>query len=268
MERIDKEEYFLDFQPREGAWLRRVAVEHWHPPTLLKRRGVVRTMLIMVDRGELEIRTDLEESWKVGVGEIAYIANGSAQDLGVDPVEGCGMRLLIFDEVEGEPLCLEALGEKSRMLSLQDLKETNRLVDNILDALRAPWPGHEVAVHHLAQAFIMTLLGRRGDAREDRRPYLEAREIILREWRDLESVRELPALVGTSQPTLGKLFKKHEICTPHQFLLKQKMNYALYALQLEGKSVSELAYELGFADPFTFSRSFKAVVGSNPSKFK
>lgn len=268
MEFIEKEEYFPSLRLGEGACLRRVAVEEWLPPTLLKRRGLFHSLLILIDRGSLVVCPKGDDPWEAHPGDVVYIANGSDLDLGVHPSEGCALRILVFDETEGKGRCAQLLGRVSMRHSLGSVAELSRIFDSIVGALRHPWPGNEEAIHHHAQAYLMTLAGRRSESDPGRALFLKAIEKLQINWRSMDSVADLPMELGVSQPTLGKLFRKFEGCTPHQYFLKMRMTYALYALQEEGRTVSDLAYELGYADPFTFSRSFKSVMGRSPSSFK
>ena len=55
---------------------------------------------------------------------------------------------------------------------------------------------------------------------------------------------------------------------PYQHLMRLKMNAADQRFQSPNTSVKEVAFELGFGDPFLFSRTFKQIFGMPPSIFK
>lgn len=55
---------------------------------------------------------------------------------------------------------------------------------------------------------------------------------------------------------------------PYQYLMHMKMNTAAQRLQSPNTSVKEVAFELGFGDPFHFFRAFKRVFGMPPSACK
>ena len=67
---------------------------------------------------------------------------------------------------------------------------------------------------------------------------------------------------------LCRLFKRFDNQSPYQYLMRLKMNVAAQRLQTSNALVKEVAYELGFADPFHFSRAFKKVFGIAPETFK
>ena len=60
---------------------------------------------------------------------------------------------------------------------------------------------------------------------------------------------------------LCRLFRRYDHQTPYQFLMRLKMNLAAERLQDPGTLVKQVAAELGFDDPFHFSRAFKSVFG-------
>lgn len=57
-------------------------------------------------------------------------------------------------------------------------------------------------------------------------------------------------------------------CTPSQLILAMKMREARRMLKVEHLRVSEVAERLGFANPFHFSRRFKAFYRVSPSELR
>ncbi len=55
--------------------------------------------------------------------------------------------------------------------------------------------------------------------------------------------------------------------TPQKFAELKKMERAIHLLSL-GKTVQETAAELGFKDPYYFSRIFKRYIGASPSSYR
>lgn len=63
---------------------------------------------------------------------------------------------------------------------------------------------------------------------------------------------------------LCRLFQRYGRQTPYQLLLRLKMGHAAERLQAPGTLVKQVAAELGFSDPYHFSRTFKRVLGVSP----
>ncbi len=74
--------------------------------------------------------------------------------------------------------------------------------------------------------------------------------------------------MGLSTKQFTRLFHKHTHMTPHQYLIKTRINYAKYLLEETTMSIHDIALELDYADAFTFSRQFKKIVGASPTTFK
>ena len=78
-------------------------------------------------------------------------------------------------------------------------------------------------------------------------------------------VKSMAAFIGCSEQHLRKLFLNHTRRSPKEYYLQLKLDIALGVLKRGNKSVSQIAYELGFSDAFHFSNVFKKRFGYPPS---
>ena len=85
------------------------------------------------------------------------------------------------------------------------------------------------------------------------------KEICFKKFADTENM---------SYELLRKRFKTETGFSPKQYFLMLKMNYAKSKLFKSNISIKELTYELGFNDPYYFSRLFKRKEGLSPRQFK
>lgn len=67
---------------------------------------------------------------------------------------------------------------------------------------------------------------------------------------------------------LCRLFRRYAHQTPYQFLTRLKMNLAAERLRNSEALVKQVAAQLGFSDPFHFSRAFKKIFGLSPEDFR
>jgi AraC-like DNA-binding protein len=65
-----------------------------------------------------------------------------------------------------------------------------------------------------------------------------------------------------------RLFRRFDQQSPYQYLTRLKMNAAAAQLRQPGALVKNVAADLGFANPFHFSRVFKSVFGVAPQGFR
>lgn len=94
--------------------------------------------------------------------------------------------------------------------------------------------------------------------------FLRCKALIDARAADLDSLGEVAAAAGMEASSLCRLFRRHQGTSPYQYLLRCKMRLAAEFLIESGGLVKEAAQRVGFADPYHFSRCFKAVHGVAP----
>lgn len=97
--------------------------------------------------------------------------------------------------------------------------------------------------------------------------YRRCRQHIQERWAELSTLEQLARECGVAPGYVCRLFQRFDHQTPYQYLLQQKMNHAADRLVQEGVTIKALAQELGFSDPFHFSRVFKKTMGLAPVRF-
>lgn len=100
------------------------------------------------------------------------------------------------------------------------------------------------------------------------RTYTQSRQFIETHFVRLQTLDQIAAERHVNKAYLCRLFHRFDHQTPYQFLLRLKMNQAAEQLQQPGTLVKQVAAQAGFADPFHFSRVFRAVLGLSPSHFR
>ena len=82
---------------------------------------------------------------------------------------------------------------------------------------------------------------------------------------DLESAaRE----VGLSPFHFLRLFASVLGVTPHQYVVRSRLRHAARLLTEEGRSVTDVAYDVGFGDLSNFVRTFRRAAGVSPGAFR
>ncbi|MEM1362988.1 MAG: AraC family transcriptional regulator [Pseudomonadota bacterium] len=74
--------------------------------------------------------------------------------------------------------------------------------------------------------------------------------------------------VGLSRPHFFKLFKKHVGVSPNIYLNTLRTEHAIEVLTGTDKTVTEIAYDLGFSSQASFTRFFSSNVGIAPSEYR
>jgi AraC-like DNA-binding protein len=65
-----------------------------------------------------------------------------------------------------------------------------------------------------------------------------------------------------------RLFARALGVTPHQYLVRCRLRHAARLLADDGRSISDIAYDVGFADLSNFVRTFHRAAGMSPRRFR
>lgn len=152
------------------------------------------------------------------------------------------------------------------------LRDPHRLVSLVDEALRhlehGPTPAHVRAAAGAAWHLLslVALEHRAGSHRTD--PVALAQQLLRDRLPARTSVDELAGLVGLSPSHLAALFKR---ATGHgilQYQTRYLMALACELLTSTDRSIATVARDVGYADPYYFSRQFHKVHGMGPRDFR
>ncbi len=85
-------------------------------------------------------------------------------------------------------------------------------------------------------------------------------------YQDL-SLQSLSEIVHQSPYHFAKVFKNTTGLSPHQFVLKLRLEKASELIRLKKTSLTEIAHSIGFYDQSHFTNSFKRFYGVTPRQF-
>ena len=78
---------------------------------------------------------------------------------------------------------------------------------------------------------------------------------------------ELAENVGMSPFYFCRLFKQSTGLSPHQFVIRERIEHARQLLKEHRLSIAEIAATLGFSDQSHFSRAFRKLAGTTPKRY-
>lgn len=82
------------------------------------------------------------------------------------------------------------------------------------------------------------------------------------------TLNELSSHYNYSPSRFSSLFKQKTGYAPIDYFIQMKMQKASQQLDFTDKSIKEVALDLGFDDPYYFSRRFSKVIGMSPTKYR
>lgn len=100
------------------------------------------------------------------------------------------------------------------------------------------------------------------------RRLLRARDAMDRRFADPLDIASLAQIALMSPAHFIRSFRLTFGEPPHRYLQRRRVERAMALLRDSERSVTEVAFEVGFASLGTFSRTFKTVVGMSPSTYR
>jgi AraC-like DNA-binding protein len=124
----------------------------------------------------------------------------------------------------------------------------------------------------LAARFVALASGRAGRATaaapRDRRRAVEAALWLEAHCHEAVDLERAASQAGLSAFHFLRLFARVLGVTPHQYLLRSRLRRAARLLADDARSVTDVAYEVGFGDLSNFVRSFHRAAGVSPGAFR
>jgi len=98
--------------------------------------------------------------------------------------------------------------------------------------------------------------------------YQNCREHIRAHFQRLRTLEQIAHENHVDTAYVCRLFRRFDHQSPYQFLMRLKMNAAAEQLAQPGALVKNVAADLGFTNPFHFSRVFKSIFAVSPDAFR
>lgn len=112
--------------------------------------------------------------------------------------------------------------------------------------------------------------GRAGVARYDypREVYVQTLKEHIEQQYPYVQISGLAKYLGINRSYLTVIFKKETGISPQKYLMNFRMEKAAELLLSSDAPLKEIARRTGYADPFTFSKTFKSQFGISPSVYR
>ncbi len=263
--------YYLDLNPPTDTPLATICggVERMHPDYVVTRHDFPFYAVELVTEGEGHLTLN-DRRFQLAPGVIFAYGPTVAHTIRTDPDKPMRKYYLDFTGTEAAALLRDSgLGQWKavRVAPVHEIVE-------IFEALsrEAAHPG-EVA-HAICASLTRLLLlkiqqrtvasGR--SAPGSLATYERIRAHIEKHHLRLKTIEDAAEECSVTPMYVARLFRRFGQSGAYQFLLRLKMNHAACLLQDEGLKVTEVAFQMGFADAFQFSRAFKRVHGVAPSR--
>jgi AraC-like DNA-binding protein len=79
---------------------------------------------------------------------------------------------------------------------------------------------------------------------------------------------DIASVVHLSPFHFSRIFKGHTSTSPHEYLIRYRIDRSKRLLRDTDMSINEIALAVGFTNANNYIRDFKKLVGTTPSKFR
>lgn len=234
----------------------------------MQRRAPDDNLLICrAGRGWLECAGERVE---VGGGDLLVLPKGREHAYGADSQRPWSIYWVHFEGGLAEDF-LRPLGSAPRLrLGMQPrlLAEFDALLALRRQGLSLP---HFIHAAHLLQGLLTSLAVRpaRASLKSGRVLDIDAVQALMRaHLHDSLNLDELAAQFKLSRFHFAKTYRALTGQAPIQDFIQMKMAHACRLLDEGALEVRQIAEQLGYADPYYFSRLFRKVVGMAPSHYR
>jgi AraC-like DNA-binding protein len=151
-----------------------------------------------------------------------------------------------------------------------DSPAVREIMDALISAGLKLTSRSESVCSHLVEALVLAI----GDAGVEHgsasmrsyATYQRCRSRVIESGGELSSLQEAASVCHVDAAYLCRLFARYDRETPYQLIQRLRLQQAAGLLMQPGALVKTVAKELGFADPFHFSRAFKRHFGVPPAE--
>src|SRR3979409_2253889 len=97
---------------------------------------------------------------------------------------------------------------------------------------------------------------------------LRARDAIDRTYAEALNIEALASVASVSEAHFIRTFRSTFGETPHRYLQRRRVERAMFLLRETERSVTDICFDVGFTSLGTFSRTFRDIVGLNPTDYR
>jgi len=252
-------------QPAYGGF------EQCDPDYLVQREGFPSCALELVAGGEGAVRLN-GTAHALRAGSLFLYDASTRLEIRTDPVRTMTKYFLCLTGTRVRSRLRAAGLRPGGLLQLAMFTEVQRVWDDLIreGSHHRPTAGRIcAALTEVLLLKIEELAGLSvspGHAAEE--TFLRCKGVIEARAAALATLTDITRATGIGPTRLSRLFRRYQGLSPYQFLLHRKMALAAELLMNPATLVKEAAAQVGFTDPYHFSRCFKHVHRVAPKNFQ
>jgi len=265
--------FYLNLRPPRGARLAVVCggVEHCAPDYEIRRETFPFYSIEYVARGEGHLQLGRRKH-ALRPGVIFAYGPGVSQHITVTPQKPLVKYFVDFAGTRSAAWIQDAGLAPGRVSQVYPPNEIQPLFDELIrNGQRGTRHAPELCRRLLDCLGVKLLEARAPLKGADSLAFVtfqHCRQFMQDQFQRLRTLEQTARECHVDTAYLCRLFRRFEKQSPYQFLIRLKMNAAAGQLQQPGALVKNVATDLGFTNPFHFSRVFKSVFAIAPEAFR
>jgi AraC-like DNA-binding protein len=100
------------------------------------------------------------------------------------------------------------------------------------------------------------------------RRMLRSRDAIDRTYSQPLDIAALARVASVSEAHYIRTFRATFGETPHRYLQRRRVERAMFLLRETDRNITDICLDVGFASLGTFSRTFRDIIGVNPTDYR
>ncbi|MFT3782126.1 MAG: AraC family transcriptional regulator [Nibricoccus sp.] len=259
--------FFLRLAPGGKGVVALGGREHCNPDYLIERKEYAYYVLEYVAAGRGHVKLDGKDH-ELSAGSVFTYAPDTSCSLRTNPQNPMVKYFLCFSGDRAPNLFARAgitVGQVRQLAAHGEIRSV--FEDLIREGQHTGRHTREICrllVDLLGLKLASTLEESRTAGGLARQNFLRCKALVDAQAERLVTLEDIAEAAGLDSSSICRLFRRYQGTSPYQYLLRKKMNLAAEYLVETGGLVKEAALRVGFADPYHFSRCFKAVHGVAP----
>ena len=233
----------------------------------VERKNYDSFLLLYVINGSLYLSTDGSKK-RLGKEEFALVDCYKPHIYGSN--EGCKILWLHFDGALARDYYNFILqSQKSNVVSAADKTHAYRYLSKLYSAMANHVPVESPLISKYIINILTEFMHHSETSIEDNESEMEKVRIYINE--NIEkplSLEEIAAQANLSVYYFTRCFKKTFGYTPHEYLIKARLNTACFYLVSTTDQVKEIAYKCGFSNESNFCTCFKKNLSCTPAEYR
>ena len=167
-------------------------------------------------------------------------------------------RVEILPQFSRKDRLIESVGEALYWELRAGVDASRLYVDSLASAL----------AHHLLRIYSSCGLPRESHSPLTRQELRRAIEVINDRLADNLTLAEIAAAVHMSEHHFARVFKNALGTSPHQYLIRRRVNRTQELLRTTNLSIQEIAWRVGFSNQSHFTAHFRKLLGCTPKAYR